>query len=62
MNASYDFSGFGGNDMQLWGSVNNITDEDPPLFGSATGGTNAIFYNTIGREYRVGIRMDFGGQ
>ena len=60
LNGSYDFSGFGGNDMQLWGSINNITNEDPPLFGSATGGTNAIFYNTIGREYRVGVRMNFG--
>ena len=60
LNGSYDFTGFGDNGMQLWGSINNITNEDPPLFGSATGGTNAIFYNTIGREYRVGIRVDFG--
>jgi outer membrane receptor protein involved in Fe transport len=48
-----------GNSMQLWGSINNLTDEDPPLYGGGTGGTNAIFYSTAGREYRMGLRMNF---
>jgi iron complex outermembrane recepter protein len=57
--AMYDFSLSGGNMLQLWGSINNLTDEDPPLLGGATGGTNAIFYSTAGREYRVGLRLGF---
>ena len=48
-----------GNALQLWGTINNLTDEDPPLFGGATGGTNAIFYSTAGREYRMGVRVNF---
>ena len=57
--AMYDFSLNGGNMLQLWGTINNLTDEDPPMLGGATGGTNAIFYSTAGREYRVGLRLGF---
>lgn len=57
--AMYDFSLSGGNLLQLWGSINNLTDEEPPLYGGATGGSNAIFYSTAGREYRVGLRLGF---
>jgi outer membrane receptor protein involved in Fe transport len=59
LTGSYDFQLQSGNGMQLWGTINNLTDEDPPLFGGATGGTNAIFYATAGREYRVGLRLNF---
>jgi outer membrane receptor protein involved in Fe transport len=59
LSGSYDFQLQEGNGLQLWGSINNLTDEDPPLFGGATGGTNPIFYATAGREYRVGLRMNF---
>jgi outer membrane receptor protein involved in Fe transport len=66
LTGSYDFAGFGGNDMQFWGTISNLTDEEPLLFGgsdflpSTIGGTNPVFYNTVGREYRVGLRMNFG--
>lgn len=60
LTGTYNFTGLGANQMQFWGTINNLTDEDPPLFGNGTGGTNPIFYNTIGREYRVGLRMNFG--
>ncbi len=59
VSGSYDFELQQGNGLQLWGSINNLTDEDPPLFGGATGGTNAIFYSTAGREYRLGLRVNF---
>jgi outer membrane receptor protein involved in Fe transport len=59
VSGSYNFELQGGNGLQLWGSINNLTDEDPPLFGGATGGTNAIFYSTAGREYRMGLRLNF---
>jgi iron complex outermembrane recepter protein len=59
LSGSYNFELQDGNALQLWGSINNLTDEDPPLFGGATGGTNPIFYATAGREYRMGLRMNF---
>jgi outer membrane receptor protein involved in Fe transport len=58
LNASYDFR-VGGTTLQLFGSVQNLLDKDPPLLGNGTGGTNPIFYDTVGRQYRVGLRMDF---
>lgn len=59
MTGTYDFEVSGGNQLQLWGAINNLTDEDPPVYGDGTGGTNAIFYDTSGREYRVGVRLTF---
>jgi hypothetical protein len=59
MTGMYDFQLSEGNALQLWGSINNLTDEDPPLYGGGTGGTNAIFYSSVGREYRVGLRLSF---
>ena len=58
LTGTYDFE-VNGQGMQFWGAIDNLTDEDPPVYGNGTGGTNAIFYNTIGREYRVGIRFNF---
>jgi outer membrane receptor protein involved in Fe transport len=59
LTGSYNFELQDGNGLQLWGTINNLTDEDPPLFGGGTGGTNPIFYATAGREYRMGLRMNF---
>ena len=59
LSGMYNFELASENQLQLWGSINNLTDEDPPLFGGATGGTNPIFYGTAGREYRMGLRMSF---
>lgn len=59
LTGTYSFEAFNNQDLQFWGSINNLTDEDPPIYGDGTGGTNAIFYNTIGREYRVGLRINF---
>jgi outer membrane receptor protein involved in Fe transport len=65
LSGNYNFQLSGGNQMQLWGSINNITDEDPPAtgggigFASGIGGTNPIFYDTAGQFYRVGLRLNF---
>jgi hypothetical protein len=63
LSGNYNIQLSGGNMMQLWGSINNLTDEDPPLmgggFGSGIGGANPIFYDTAGQFYRVGLRMNF---
>jgi outer membrane receptor protein involved in Fe transport len=59
LSGMYDFPLASETQLQLWASINNLTDEDPPLYGGGTGGTNAIFYSTAGREYRLGLRMNF---
>jgi iron complex outermembrane recepter protein len=65
LSGTYNFELAGGNMMQLWGSINNLTDKDPPVTGGGVGfdpgigGTNPIFYDTAGRFLRVGLRMSF---
>jgi len=48
------------NQLQLFWAVNNILDEDPPV---APGGnafpTNPVYFDTIGRRIRVGVRVQF---
>ncbi len=53
--------------LQVYGVVDNLFDKQPPFasgitpFGLANtnGGTNATFFDTLGRMYRVGVRMNF---
>ncbi len=64
LNLSYDFTDVGlAKSLQLWGSVSNLFDKDPPLAvgpnAGGTGGTNPLFFDTIGRYYRVGLRASF---
>ena len=58
---SLDFPNFGaGDSLQLFWAIQNLLDEDPPI---APGGnvypTNPVFFDTIGRRYRVGVRFGF---
>lgn len=50
---------FRGATLELFGSVQNVFDKDPPLSGLGVSGTNPVFFDTIGRSYRVGIRAAF---
>jgi iron complex outermembrane recepter protein len=53
--------------LQVFGVIDNLFDKEPPFasgitaFGLANnnGGTNATFFDTLGRMYRVGVRMNF---
>jgi iron complex outermembrane receptor protein len=49
-----------GNQIQVFWAINNLLDEDPPV---APGGnfypTNPVFFDTIGRRYRAGVRLTF---
>ncbi|HEU4620389.1 MAG TPA: TonB-dependent receptor [Gammaproteobacteria bacterium] len=58
---SYDFKKQGeGSQIQVFWSINNLLDKDPPV---APGGnfypTNPVFFDTIGRRYRAGVRLTF---
>jgi iron complex outermembrane recepter protein len=56
--ASYDFE-IRATSAEVWMSVNNVWDKDPPFSAGTTGGVNGIFYDTLGRTYRVGVRLSF---
>lgn len=58
LNGSYDFT-VADVQMNVFGTINNLLDKDPPLSGVGVGGTSSIFYDTIGRSYRVGLRANF---
>jgi outer membrane receptor protein involved in Fe transport len=45
--------------FQVWASINNLTDRDPPFANGGVGGANAIFFDSLGRTYRAGVRMQF---
>jgi len=48
--------------FELYGGINNLTDNDPPILGFRLGGppnTNTGVYDLIGRRYFLGIRSNF---
>lgn len=63
LSTSYGFELPNGRSVELFGVVNNLLDQDPPLIPSGAAGgtressTSAIFYDVIGRYYRVGVRF-----
>ncbi len=54
---------FAASDMfELYGGINNLTDNDPPVLGFRLGGppnTNTGVYDLIGRRYFLGVRSNF---
>jgi len=66
LNASYTFQDLGfAKTLRVWGGIDNLFDKDPPVAtgtgfgGAANGGTNAVFYDTIGRAYKLGLSLTF---
>src|SRR5262249_33801105 len=66
LSSNYTFSNLGGVDsLQVYGVIDNLLDKKPPFasgagaFGLSNGfgGTNATFYDALGRMFRVGVRM-----
>jgi iron complex outermembrane recepter protein len=57
LNASYDLKWGGLERFQVFGSINNLFDRDPPFSTGSVGGVNAINYDTLGRTYRMGVRV-----
>ncbi len=40
-------------------SVTNLLDRDPPFSNGGIGGANGVFYDTLGRNFRMGLRVKF---
>jgi iron complex outermembrane recepter protein len=53
--ASYDIT----KAVQLFGSVTNLFDSNPPVAPSSVGGFNPVLYDPIGRQYHLGARVKF---
>lgn len=57
----FDVGKSGGPDFQVFGTINNLFDKDPPR-SPALNGTNpvnTVYYDVIGRTFRVGVRAKF---
>jgi iron complex outermembrane receptor protein len=48
-----------GRELELFGRVGNLFDEDPPLTGVSTYGTTRSLYEVIGRTFTAGMRFRF---
>lgn len=60
LNASYNILLDNGGNVQVWGNIDNLFDREPPYAGGGgTGGTNPMFFDAMGRMFRVGIRSQF---
>lgn len=45
--------------FELFGVVNNVLDKDPPMAASAQGATNQVYFDPIGRYFKLGARVKF---
>lgn len=59
LTSSYNFQFTGLERTEVFVTVNNLFDRDPPFANGSVGGTNAVFFDTMGRTYRAGVRLKF---
>ena len=59
LNASYNLRVANMKQFQIFGSINNLFDKDPPFAGGGVGGAAGGFADTLGRAYRMGVRLKF---
>ncbi len=70
LSASYEFGLSGDSTAEIFMSVRNLFDVDPPKSPSGSGGrggmvdgtgspTNPVYYDTLGARWRAGVRVNF---
>jgi len=62
LSGSYDLRLGNMERTQLFASITNLFDKDPPFSGNnsfGVGGVNGAFFDTLGRNFRIGLRMNF---
>ncbi len=62
LNGNYRFENvMGAKTVDIWANVSNLFDKDPPFAGGGFGAgpTQPIFYDTLGRSWKVGVRASF---
>jgi outer membrane receptor protein involved in Fe transport len=50
-----------GRSMEIFASITNLLDKDPPGIPDPTVGTNQILFDPVGRAFKIGARVHFGG-
>jgi outer membrane receptor protein involved in Fe transport len=43
--------------VEVFGAVDNVFNRDPPLDASAQGGTNQVYFDPVGRYFKIGARV-----
>ena len=56
---SYDFTVTGDTSVQLFGSISNLLNKEPPFAPELQYPTNPTYFDQIGRSYRAGVRVRF---
>jgi outer membrane receptor protein involved in Fe transport len=59
LNGSYNLKVANMSQFQIFGSINNLFDKSPPFTGGGISGATAGFHDTLGRAYRMGVRLRF---
>ena len=59
LNGSYNLKVGDMKQFQVFGSVNNLFNKTPPFTGGGISGASAQFHDTMGRAYRMGVRLKF---
>ncbi|MEO6340549.1 MAG: TonB-dependent receptor [Caulobacteraceae bacterium] len=57
--ASYNLIERGGRRLQLFGSINNLMNTDPPVAPQLGYSTNPVYFDQIGRYFRAGVRFNY---
>jgi len=61
LSATYKFELRSGQEMEVFGAINNVFDRDPPVMPSGNLGTNQVLFDPIGRAFKIGARIKLGG-
>jgi outer membrane receptor protein involved in Fe transport len=59
LNGSYNISQEGTHRLQVFGSINNLFNRNPPAAPSLTYPTNPTYFDQIGTFYRAGVRFSY---
>jgi outer membrane receptor protein involved in Fe transport len=59
LNGSYNLNVANMKQFQVFGSIANLFDKTPPFTGGGISGATANFHDTMGRAYRMGVRLKF---
>jgi outer membrane receptor protein involved in Fe transport len=59
LNGSYNLKVADMKQFQVFGSINNLFNKSPPFTGGGISGASSQYHDTMGRAYRMGVRMKF---
>ena len=57
LNAQYNIVDTDKRQIQVYGAVSNVFDKSPPATPSSYGQVNSVLYDTVGRSFRLGVRL-----